>query len=157
MADRYALQELTRKQREILGAIKAYEAQIIQAKHDLAHVNTTIKILEGSEHNKRAYIVGRGFFDKGEIAAIATRHLKEGPLNTRLAERVMIEKDLEITDTALRNSVVFKTVQALRHARRRISVQTIDKSKVCVWAIKSLPITSPCAANGVAKHSSKRC
>ncbi|WP_058099712.1 hypothetical protein [Paracoccus sp. MKU1] len=31
----------------------------------------------------------------------------------------MIERDLEVTDTALRSSVVFKAVQALRHAKRR--------------------------------------
>lgn len=74
---------LVRKQREIVGAIRAYEAQIAQAKHDLAHINAALKIMEGSAANKRTYIAGRGFFDKGEIARIAQRHLAEGPLNTR--------------------------------------------------------------------------
>ena len=135
MPNAHALAELVRKQREILGAIRNYEAQIGQAKHDLAHINATIKILEGSD-NSRAYIVGRGFFDRGEVAGIAVRHLAEGPLDTtELAERVMGEKDMDPTDRNLRNSVVYKVVQALRHAKRRGTVRVVEKRKgVCVWA-----------------------
>lgn len=103
------IQTLTRKRAEIIGAIKKHEAQIAQAKHDLAHVNATLKILDGSNSGNRAYIVSQGFFAKGEIAAICQRHLADGPLNTReLAERVMGEKGLDISDTPLRNSVVYK-------------------------------------------------
>ena len=146
--DQLVIAGLKRKQREILGAIRAYEAQIAQAKHDLAHINAAMKILEGTEANKRTYIAGRGFFDKGEIAEIAQRHLTEGPLNTReVAERVMIEKGLDVGDTNLRNSVVYKTVQALRHARRRNAVSLVGKNKgLCVWA-SDAPITPRDAAN----------
>ena len=46
----------------------------------------------------------------------------------------MIERDLEVTDTALRNSVVFKVVQALRHAKRRKLVRMVEKRQgMCVW------------------------
>lgn len=133
----YVLSGLQRKQREILGAIRAYAAQIAQAKHDLAHINAAIKIMEGSPENRRAYIAGRGFFDKGEIAEIAQRHLADGPLNTReIAERVMVEKGLDPADTNLRNSIVYKTVQALRHARRRNAVRMVEKRKgLCVWTV----------------------
>ena len=77
------------------------------------------------------YIVSHGFFKKGEIADICVRHLKEdGDLNTRqLAERVMCERNLEVTGTALRNSVVFKVAQALRHAARRNAVTMARKQK----------------------------
>jgi hypothetical protein len=51
------LQTLARKRAEILGAIAKHEAAIAQAKHDLAHVSATMKILEGSEARERAYIV----------------------------------------------------------------------------------------------------
>jgi len=134
--DSLVISGLKRKQREILGAIRAYEAQIAQAKHDLAHVNAAMKIMEGTEANKRTYIAGRGFFDKGEIAGIAVRHLAEGPLNTRqIAERVMAEKGLDIADGNLRNSVVFKTVQALRHAQRRNAVRLVEKrGGLCWWS-----------------------
>ena len=138
MTTSFTINDLNRKQREILGAIRSYEAQIVQAKHDLAHINAAMKILEGTEKNKRTYIAGRGFFDKGEIAEIAIRHLANGPLNTReIAERVMVEKGLEITDTNLRNSVVYKCVQALRHAQRRGAVVMVEKRKgLCVWRLK---------------------
>ena len=138
MTTSFTINDLNRKQREILGAIRNYEAQIVQAKHDLAHINATMKIMEGSQANRRAYIAGRGFFDKGEIAEIASRILKDGPLNTReVAERVMVEKGLEITDTNLRNSVVYKCVQALRHAQRRGAVVMVEKRKgLCVWRLK---------------------
>ena len=91
--------------------------------------------MDGSQPNKRTYIVGRGFFDKGEIRDIALRHLNEGQLSTReIAERVMLEKELDISDVHLRNSVVYKTVQALRHAARRHVVEMVEKrGGVCVW------------------------
>ncbi|WP_282078871.1 hypothetical protein [Epibacterium ulvae] len=85
---------LTEKRAEILVQIKAYEAQIAHAKHDLAHVNATIKLFAAPER----------------------------------------QRDLDISDTALRNSVVFKIVQALRHAKRRKLVRMIEKKKgMCVW------------------------
>ena len=53
----------------------------------------------------------------------------------QLAERVMAERQLDVADTTLRNSVVFKVVQALRHARRRRLVEMVMKRKgMCVWA-----------------------
>ena len=52
-----------------------------------------------------------------------------------LAERVMAARDLDVTDATLRNSVVFKVVQALRHANRRRLVRMVEKRKgMCVWA-----------------------
>ncbi|WP_120633663.1 hypothetical protein [Ruegeria sp. EL01] len=127
---------LTEKRAEILGQIKAYEAQIAHAKHDLAHVNATIELFAAPERQRARYIVSHGFFKKGEIADICTRHLGvDVELTTReLAERVMAERNLDISDTALRNSVVFKVVQALRHAKRRKLVRMIEKKKgMCVW------------------------
>jgi hypothetical protein len=131
------LHTLSGKRAEIVGAIRKHEVAIAQAKHDLAHVNATIKILEGSGAGRRTYIAAQGFFAKGEIAEICQRHLVDGPLNTReLAERVMCEKNLDPSDTPLRNSVAYKVVQALRHAKRRGAVRMLEKRKgVCVWAL----------------------
>ncbi len=128
------IQTLTRKRTEILGTIKKHEAQIARAKHDLAHVNATIRLLQGPDAS-RAYIVSQGFFAKGEIAGICLRHLVDGPLYTReLAERVMCEKGPDASDTPLRNSVVYKVVQALRHSKRRNAVRMVEKRKeLCVW------------------------
>ena len=82
-------------------------------------------------------MVSHGFFKKGEITELCVRHLDvDGEMTTReLAERVMVERDLDVSDTALRNSVVFKVVQALRHAKRRKLVRMVEKRKgMCVWA-----------------------
>ena len=82
-------------------------------------------------------MVSHGFFKKGEIADVCVRHLGvDGEMTTRqLAERVMAERKLDASDRALRNSVVFKVVQALRHARRRKLVRMVEKRKgMCVWA-----------------------
>ncbi len=43
---------LTEKRAEILGQIKAYEAQIAHAKHDLAHVNATIELFAAPERQR---------------------------------------------------------------------------------------------------------
>ena len=63
------------------------------------------------------YMVSHGFFKKGEIADICVRHMDvDAEMTTReLPERVMAERDLDISDGALRNSVVSMVVQALRH------------------------------------------
>ena len=82
-------------------------------------------------------MVSHGFFKKGEIADVCVRHLGvDGEMTTRqLAERVMAERKLDAYDRTLRNSVVFKVVQALRHAKRRKLVRMVEKRKgMCVWA-----------------------
>ena len=82
-------------------------------------------------------MVSHGFFKKGEIADVCVRHLGvDGEMTTRqLAERVMAARKLDASDRTLRNSVVFKVVQALRHAKRRKLVRMVEKRKgMCVWA-----------------------
>jgi hypothetical protein len=47
----------------------------------------------------------------------------------------MCERKLEVPDAPLRNSVVIKGVQSLRHAERRRLVTMIGKRKgICVWS-----------------------
>ena len=137
MAEPQVIQALKGKRAEILGRIQAYEAQIAAAKHDLAHVNAAIRLFTEPEKQRARYMVSHGFFRKGEIADICARHLgAEGEMTTReLAERVMVERKLDSSDATLRNSVVFKVVQALRYAKRRRLVRMVEKRKgMCVWA-----------------------
>jgi hypothetical protein len=137
MSDPLIIQTLKQKRAEISGVIAAYQAKIAQARHDLAHINAVIRLVEGGEQERAQYIVSHGFFKKGEIADICLRHLRaDGELDTRqLAERVMCERKLEVSDTPLRNSVVFKVVQSLRHAERRRLVTMVEKRKgICVWS-----------------------
>jgi hypothetical protein len=136
MPEPLVVQTLSEKRAEILGRVAAYEAQIAQAKHDLAHVNATIRLFTEPEKQRARYLVSHGFFKKGEIAEFCALHLEaSGAMTTReLAERVMVGRGLDAADTALRNSVVFKVVQALRHAKRRRLVRMLEKRKgMCVW------------------------
>lgn len=137
MPEPLVIQSLKEKRAEIHGRIASYEAQIAQAKHDLAHVNATIRLFTDPELQRARYMVSHGFFRKGEIAELCVRHLEtDGELATRaLAERVMIERGLDAGDATLKNSVVFKVVQALRHANRRRLVRMVEKRKgMCIWA-----------------------
>ena len=75
-----------------------------------------------------------------ELPRINPRFNKGSPQSPFLTARrleadLMVERNLDVTDTTLRNSVVFKVVQALRHAARRKLVRMVEKRKgTCVWA-----------------------
>ena len=138
MADQLVIKALQDKRAEIHGRISAYQAQIAEAKHDLAHINASIRLFTDEEGQRVRYLVSHGFFKKGEIADIAVRHLEvDGELTTReVAERVMTERKLDVSDKTLGKSVIFKVVQSLRHASRRKLVRMVEKRKgMCIWAI----------------------
>ena len=75
MSGALVIQSLKDKRSEIHGRIAAYEAQIAQARHDLAHVSATIRLFTEPEHQRARYMVSHGFFKKGEIADVCVRHL----------------------------------------------------------------------------------
>ena len=66
MPDPLVVQTLSEKRAEILGRIAAYEAQIAQAKHDLAHVNATIRLFTEPQNQQARYLVSHGFFKMTE-------------------------------------------------------------------------------------------
>jgi hypothetical protein len=103
MTEPLIIQSLKDKRGEIHGRIAAYQAQIAQAKHDLAHIDASIRLFTDPEHQRARYMVSHDFFKKGEIADICLRHLAiDGEMTMReLAERVMIERKLDATGTTL--------------------------------------------------------
>ena len=64
MADPVVIQMLKQKRAEISGFIAAYLAKIAQAKHDLAHINASIRLFEGGQSECAQYIVSHGFLRK---------------------------------------------------------------------------------------------
>ena len=54
------IKALQDKRAEIHGRITAYEAQIAQAKHDLAHVNATLRLFTDVEKQRARYVVSHG-------------------------------------------------------------------------------------------------
>jgi hypothetical protein len=138
MAEPLIIKALQDKRAEVHGRINAYQAQIAAAKHDLARINAAIRLFTDEDGQRVRYLVSHGFFKKGEIADIAVRHLEvDRELTTReVAERVLVERNLDVSDATLRNSVVFKVVQSLRHAARRRLVRMVEKRKgMCIWSI----------------------
>lgn len=125
MSDPLIIQTLRQKRAEISGVIAAYQAKITQARHDLAHIDAVMRLVEGGEQERAQYIVNHGLFKKGEIADICLRHLKaDGELDTRqLAERVMCECKLEVSDTPLRPSPRPATATTPSSGTREQSIQ----------------------------------
>ena len=70
MEEPLVIQTLKQKRAEISGAIAAHRARFAQARHDLAHINASIRLFKSGERNRAQYIVSHGFFQKGEIADI---------------------------------------------------------------------------------------
>ena len=76
MADQLIIKALQDKRAEIHGRISAYQAQIAEAKHDLAHINASIRLFTDEEGQRVRYLVSHGFFKKGEIADRVTTRLE---------------------------------------------------------------------------------
>ena len=76
MKETLVIQSLKDKRAEINGRISAYQAQIAQAKHDLAHINASIRLFTDPDHQRARYIVSHGFFKKGEITDICVFFLE---------------------------------------------------------------------------------
>jgi hypothetical protein len=49
MSEPLVIQTLKQKRAEISGVIAAYQARIAQARHDLAHINASIRLFESGE------------------------------------------------------------------------------------------------------------
>lgn len=122
---------LKHKRPKVNGWTAAYMAQIAQVKDDLAHINASIWLFSGPDRQRVTYVVSKGFFMKGEIADLCGCHIRSGgELSTRdLAERGVVERNLEVTDTTLSNSVVFNVVQPQGHATLRKLVCVVKKRK----------------------------
>jgi hypothetical protein len=61
MAEALIIQTLKDKRVEINGRIAAYLAQIAQAKHDLAHINASIRLFSEPDRQRATYMVSHGF------------------------------------------------------------------------------------------------
>jgi hypothetical protein len=55
------------------GWIAAYHAQIAKAKHDLAHVNATIRMFTDVECQRTRYVVSHGFFKHSKKSSNGVR------------------------------------------------------------------------------------
>ena len=92
MSDPLIIQTLKQKRAEISGVIAAYQAKIALARHDLAHINAVIRLVEGGEQERAQYIVSHGFFKKGRSPTFACAPAALHQASTRLAPQMAAGK-----------------------------------------------------------------
>jgi hypothetical protein len=144
MSEPIAVLALRRKRDLISGTIAKYEKLILAAQHDLAHVNSALRLFEvtGEAADLPPYVDLNRVLRRGETTAICMAALeKEGPLDTRqLAMRVIRAKGFSETDKVLAQTIALRVVQTLRMRARRGKVESVTRTKgVCIWRIPKGP------------------
>jgi hypothetical protein len=124
MAEPQVLSTLHAKRCEIERHIKEAEKRLKQARHDLAHVNATIRLFEVNGETKQfpAYVMLKQMFPRGDLARLCKEALaaSEDSMDTRqLALHVMAEKGWDASDRALAVSVAKRIVTTLDELSRR--------------------------------------
>jgi hypothetical protein len=125
MAESNILTTLRRKQAEIEKHIKDSEKRLAQARHDLAHVNATIRLFEVGDQALQfpAYVRLSTVFKRGELMRLCQEALQaapEGTATTReLAVWIIAHKGWDTGDKALAVSVVHSVVTTLSERKRR--------------------------------------
>lgn len=71
MEEPLVVQTLKQKRAEITGAIAACQTRIAQVRHDLAHINASIRLFESGERSRAGYIVSHGFLGKAKSPIFA--------------------------------------------------------------------------------------
>lgn len=140
MAKPLSISILEKRRDKIRDVIAAYEAKLLQAQADLAHVNATLRLFTaiGEPEDFPAYIDLNRVFRRGETTSFCMETLKnEGPLDTRqLTIRIMQKKGLDTSDKVMVSTIALRIVQTLRSkARRREIDGTVRRKGVCVWQL----------------------
>ncbi|MEP7240230.1 MAG: hypothetical protein ABI697_05040 [Devosia sp.] len=122
MSDPQVINTLRTKAENLQGYIAKLEADIEQARADLAHVAATLHLFEApgaGELFPMHYNLDR-LFKRQEIGKLCHEALAEGPLDTRqLAEWIITRKGFLGADRHLRSAVAYRIVQALRMQEKR--------------------------------------
>lgn len=144
MAEPQIVNTLRDKQAEIEGYIRETEKRLAQARADLAHVNSTIRLFETTRDNSTqfpVYIKLTTLFRRGELTRLCEEALQaapEGRLTTReIAATIMAAKGWDAADKALCVSVARNVVHTLDEAarRRRGFVKAGKRAGVNVWSL----------------------
>src|SRR4051812_30176609 len=142
MADPHVLTTLRSKQTEIETYIGRIEKQLAAARHDLAHVNATIRLFEinGETTQFPVYVQLKRMFAKGELPRLCREAIEASPehqLDTgQLATAVMLAKGWDGTDRALAVSVSYRITNVLGMAVRTGKFRKAGRrGGVNVWAL----------------------
>lgn len=138
MSEPQVINTLRTKAATLQGYIAKLEADLEQARVDLAHVTATLHLFEApgaGEPFPMHYDIHR-LFKPREIGRLCHEALANGPLDTRqLAEAVIAAKGFSGADRHLRTAVAYKVVQALRMQEKRGRLVERDgkKAGAIVW------------------------
>jgi len=139
MAETHCIHALHVRRDKIVSAILKYEAQLLRAQHDLAHVNAALYLFTaaGEPRDYPSYVDLRRVYRRGETTRICLEALKEGQLDTReLTLRVLRAKGLDETDAVLRNGVSFRVIHAMSRLSVKGQVVKVEKRKrAFVWGL----------------------
>jgi hypothetical protein len=140
MADPHSISILRTKRNKIMDTIAMYEAKLLSAQHDLAHVNAAMRLflMNGEYGEITPYVDMKRVFKRGETTAFCFDALrKEGPLDTReLTERLMKHKGFDVSDRVLWRAVALRVIHTLRvHAKRKRVDNTLRRKNVTLWRI----------------------
>src|SRR4051812_41350589 len=142
MADPHVLTTLRSKQTEIETYIGRIEKQLAAARHDLAHVNATIRLFElnGETTQFPVYIQLKRMFAKGELPRLCREAIEASPerqLDTRqLATAVMVAKGWDATDKVLAVSVAGRIIHVPDAAARTGKFRKAGRrSGVNLWTL----------------------
>jgi hypothetical protein len=138
MAETHCVHALHKKRDRIVAAIRKYEALLLRAQHDLAHVNAALYLFTaaGEPRDYPSYMDLARVYKRGETTRICLEALKqEGPLDTReLTLRVMRVKGLDEADSVLRQGVAFRVIHALSRATmKRFITKEGKRNRAFVW------------------------
>lgn len=139
MSDPQVINTLRTKADNLAGYIRKLEADMAQARIDLAHVNATLALFEapGADTPFPMHYNLDRLFKRREIGELCHQALADGPKDTRQLALACIEaKGLDAADRHLRTTVAYRIVQALRMQEKRGGIRRDGKrGNAIVWAL----------------------
>lgn len=140
MADPQVITTLTTKAEALQSLIGKLEADLEQARADLAHVVATIRLFEAPEAGEAfpSHMNLDRLFKRREIGNLCQQALADGPKDTReLALYIIRQKGFDERDRHLRTSVAYRIIQALRMQEKRgMRVRRAGKHRnTIVWEL----------------------
>lgn len=143
MAETHVLSALKLKRAELAGRIDALQDQLREAMIDVDHVDCTLRLFDPDidlDEIKPKPLPPRHHAFKGQVTrAILAMLRAEGAMDARtITQRLMAERELNLTDKTLAKAMQKRIGAALRNARDRALVgSTAGKSGMLVWEIAS--------------------
>ena len=141
MAEPHVLTALRAKRGELAGMIDALQDQLCERMIEIDHVDCTLRIFDPDidlDEIKPKPLLPRHHAFKGQVTrAILAMLRTDGPLDGKeIARRLMVERELNMSDKALCNTMGKRIGAALRSSRDRgLVTSRAQKAGFLLWEI----------------------